>query len=380
MDYLEPEQIFEGYMNGEIDHSSAMGYFISIIEISSDDQLRIDALGFLSKIYPRNNVLFEFLENLLISDDNNIIKAHAAKFMVNTFPHKAHEPIKWALENFEWDILDDNKDIGLCSILNDLRTKNDPKLNSLLDLKEHVVYNNKVFLVHDERLKLNNLNIKDINVIEGLEKLTNLKELDLSHNNINKIEGLECLTSLKKLDLSHNRISKIEGLASLSSLQQLYLQDNLITNIDGLDALVDLKYLNLDSNQIRTIENLNHALELNTLYLSSNKIKEIENLWALKNLFFLALNKNQINEIKGLENLINLRILRLSENEITDIKGLDNLKKLTTLNLSFNKISEAKDPDLPHLYFFSLDRNNIARDRLISFYKQHRVFRYFHYF
>ncbi|MFA7070381.1 MAG: leucine-rich repeat domain-containing protein, partial [Sulfurimonas sp.] len=57
--------------------------------------------------------------------------------------------------------------------------------------------------------------IKKISKIEGLDKLVNLNELDLSYNKISKIEGLEKLVNLKVLCLSYNKISKIEGLDKL---------------------------------------------------------------------------------------------------------------------------------------------------------------------
>jgi Leucine-rich repeat (LRR) protein len=100
----------------------------------------------------------------------------------------------------------------------------------------------------------------------------------------------------------------------------------------------------------------------------------------LINLFSLSLNNNIITEIKGLNTLKNLRILRLNNNKITEIKGLVNLKKLTTLNLSNNQIEQIKDPQLPFLYFYNLDNNNIPQLQLRNFYRKHRVFKYFNYF
>ena len=38
--------------------------------------------------------------------------------------------------------------------------------------------------------------------IEGLDALSSLEELYLSHNGIEKIEGLEALTGLRTLDLA----------------------------------------------------------------------------------------------------------------------------------------------------------------------------------
>lgn len=52
---------------------------------------------------------------------------------------------------------------------------------------------------------------------------TNLTWLDLSFNNISKIEGLETLTQLRDLSLFNNNICVIENLDTLTDLQVLSL-------------------------------------------------------------------------------------------------------------------------------------------------------------
>ena len=66
-------------------------------------------------------------------------------------------------------------------------------------------------------------------------------ELSLAWNDISVIGGLESLTLLRRLDLSHNRIKLIgTGLSTLTSLQWLDLKDNLLENIDELSQLKKL--------------------------------------------------------------------------------------------------------------------------------------------
>jgi len=377
MSHLAPRQFYNDFLEGKIDKSSLIDYLISLIDKSNGENLRIDAIKSLSKLGPRSDFYFKFMENLLISDDNNVIKAYAIKSLIKNFPNRAFKPIHWALENVEWESINNHQKIGIGSILKDLRNINHPKLNALLDLKEHVVFHDEIYLVNNKILKLNNLNITNINQIERLDKLSNLKELYLSGNTICQIIGLENLTKLKILDLSHNKIKKIQGLDTFLDLNQLYLNNNEIIHLSGLDKLINLTYLNLDSNKILEIDGLNHNEHLRTLYLSHNSIIEIKNLNTLTSLFFLALNHNKIKEIKGLDNLINLTILRLTYNEIMEINGLDNLKKLTTLNLAHNKIKFITEPDVPFLYFFNLAHNQIPEQNLIHFYKTHSIFTYF---
>lgn len=377
---LKLKQIFNSFLIGEIDKFSLLSYIISFIEKSDNEHLRIEALKVLNKIHIESELIFKFLENLLISDENYIIKAYAAKYLIINFPHNAFSPLKWALRNLDWPLFNSNENIGLVSILKELRKTNNSNLNSLLNLKAHVFYKGKIFFPNHGVLNLKSLGISSISEIEGLENLINLNELDLSGNNITQIKGLENLSTIKKLNLSNNKIKKIKGLEHLKNLNQLYLNNNSITEIEGIENLINLHYLNLDKNNITEIKGLKNNINLSTLYLNNNNIKEIKNLEALHELYFLALNNNAISDIKELDALINLRILQLAGNKIQEIEGLNSLKKLTNLNLYNNCIEQIKDPNLPNLYFFSLDNNNIPKFQLKEFYKKHRKFRYFHYF
>ena len=56
----------------------------------------------------------------------------------------------------------------------------------------------------------------NLSIIEGLDKLVNLKELSLSDNIIHNIEGLDKLTNLKTLILDNNLIAEIKELDNLS--------------------------------------------------------------------------------------------------------------------------------------------------------------------
>jgi len=88
-----------------------------------------------------------------------------------------------------------------------------------------VEYNGKKYNVKNS-LKLQNLGIKKITDINGLDKLTSLKKLDLDHNEIEDIDGLENLKELEYLSLMYNKIKEIKGLEHLSNLKKLFLGGN----------------------------------------------------------------------------------------------------------------------------------------------------------
>jgi len=83
-----------------------------------------------------------------------------------------------------------------------------------------------------ERLDLSNKGITDISEIEGLEKFTQLRRLDLRNNLIEEVKGLEVLTELVYLNLRGNRLKNVKGLEKLKKLRDLHLENNQITEID----------------------------------------------------------------------------------------------------------------------------------------------------
>lgn len=110
-----------------------------------------------------------------------------------------------------------------------------------------IVYESTIIDV-DDFLCLNEMNIKEITKIEGLERLVDLYDLDLSYNNIREIKGLEKLINLEELNLSNNKIFEIKGLLTLKNLRILDLSNNRITivpdSILKLPALEELYLIN----------------------------------------------------------------------------------------------------------------------------------------
>ena len=191
-----------------------------------------------------------------------------------------------------------------------------------------------------KNLKALHLHHNDIVNIEGLEDLTELEYLCLSHNKIIEIKGLETLRNLKILELNDNSIKKIENLESLGNLLHLKLHHNQINECAGLNKLKNLKYLDVSHNEIIKIQGLSELSQLIKLNLESNSINQISGLNSLKNLEYLILNSNKIEKIEGLEELLQLNELSLSDNSITKITGLNQNVKIYTLDLNDNNISD----------------------------------------
>ncbi|KAJ3352912.1 Protein tilB [Entophlyctis luteolus] len=141
---------------------------------------------------------------------------------------------------------------------------NDGELSTLKEVALHQfdiekIENLDVFCRHLEILYLQN---NQINKIENLHKLKELKYLNLALNNICKIENLDRCESLSKLDLTVNFVSDpldLENLKRNEMLRELFLVGNPICQIDGYRefAIITLPQLKvLDGREIEKSERI----------------------------------------------------------------------------------------------------------------------------
>lgn len=339
MSRLSPAKIYEDFKHNKLDKSKASDLLISLIEnvIEKDSKSQILIIRLLGLINSKEIKVFRFLENLLISDLNDYVRGTAGFVIIENFPYKAFEPIKWALSY-------EKSEICLNIILKALEKTNVSNLKTLLKKFIYVRFNDKVYFPSEKHsiLYLHNKNIDDLSKIIGLNNLTHLRKLYLDFNLISEIKGLDNLINLKSLHIQGNKIREIKGLEYLTKLENLYLNNNEISEIKGLNHLSNLKSLMIYDNQISQIKGLEKLENLEIINLRNNKISEINGLKNLKNLKRVDLSNNTIKEIKGLDDLDKLEFLDLSYNQISEFKNLKTLKKLAFLDLRNNEISEIR--------------------------------------
>jgi hypothetical protein len=95
---------------------------------------------------------------------------------------------------------------------------------------QFVIIEGKKYYFSEGKLNLKEVGIGDIAEIKGLDKLTTLKELDLSFNGLREIKSLEQLIKLEYLDLSWNDFGHPD-------------ENGEIKGLDGLETLLSLKNL-----------------------------------------------------------------------------------------------------------------------------------------
>jgi hypothetical protein len=232
--------------------------------------------------------------------------------------------------------------------------------------------NNNNFLAISELSELEEIyfyHTSDIN-IELFKKLNNLKVLHIETNNINNLEEIGFLSNIRDIKLISYNIyfdENFEGFKYLSNLSLLRIENIRIYNLDNFENLINLNKLSLPTCNISSLSNIDNLINLSELILFENTISNIERLQSLTNLTILDLEENYAHDINPLSNLVNLTHLNLHRNSIHNISPLKNLVNLTELDLSLNHIKNINPlSDMIMLKKLNLNYNKIKNIESLS--------------
>jgi len=98
---LTPREIYSEFQNKIINKKSASEVLINLVENSQDENLREESINYIKKIGLKNQSIFEFLENLFISDLNEHIRNAAFNAIKKNFKDKAIKPALYAISKEE---------------------------------------------------------------------------------------------------------------------------------------------------------------------------------------------------------------------------------------------------------------------------------------
>ena len=172
----------------------------------------------------------------------------------------------------------------------------------------------KVFILPGRNAGITNL--------AGLEKCTNLLQLDLAGNAIADVKPLEGLVHLQSLDLSKNKIASLAPLAKLTALQYLELSDNQVSDVTVLAGLTKLSALYLAGNKIADVGPLGKLAKLSSLDLAKNQVANVAPLAEVKGLMLLKLSDNPLSDLSPVAKAPPSSLLIVERTKIADLQGL----------------------------------------------------------
>lgn len=308
---LNPEKIQEDLSTGSLTKENAAELLISLIEGSDNVEIRVKSIETLQKLNIQNEKIFKILENLLISDENAIVRASVAKHIIHNYPEDGLSALRWVIQHeksplvldilfnyinkfnsnqftlIRQDLINWNKEfsskIGI--VLEESRFfldlevlfakgksnyEVDPfsykRFETLSDTKNDdpwLVIKNK----HVEILNLNYFNWKFVkNNIDIINSLLKLQDLDLYLCSLRRYsqndellfsipESIGSLTHLKKLILRRNNLKKLPiSMKKLTLIKELDISYNKFNKIPQfLISLNNLEKLNIKHNFVKDI-------------------------------------------------------------------------------------------------------------------------------
>jgi len=290
---LNPKKILEDYKNNKLNKHSAISSLISLIENSDSDEIRVECLKNLEEIGIKEEEIFKFLENLLISDSSNDVRTVTAKLIQNNFLVKSLSVMKWTVM-YETDCE------CLYYIIDTLKKLNNEEAKSVL-IKEVRKIQKLKYLLPDS-------NISNKPFKKDLKKLFKVSKIDISiMEAADIIMNFKIIAALKKkfysvyYELENAKIVKLDlsdieyEVRGWKSEFKNNIQD--LSEVPGLKHLKYLQFLYLSNNQISSLKDLVHLTELTHLYISNNKLVDVINLQYIKtipNLTYVDIRGNEL--------------------------------------------------------------------------------------
>ncbi len=336
MPKLNPTIVFRQFQNGKIDKTSAINYLEAIIENGKDESQRLESIKLLGKIGLNSNGFFKFLESILVSDSNELLRASAVKIIIENFLEKAENLIKWTIEH-------ENSMTCLLEIFKSLQViKNNESLNLISFLEETIEkrFSNLDFYER-ELMGLGCLERYMGKVQPYLSDMTLFYDIDLeeTENLIVEFETLLRNPELKHLSVEYGKIlRKLGGFYLVPDRNEDNIEErrlNILFRVSMLGVKIDPK---------------NKGLWLNLGYAYEQKAEIDKAIDAFTN----ALNLNNLNDKAVFNNLIDLydkkarklikareyeKALEIYENKIINyVKNKRYLQKLSFLYKELNII------------------------------------------
>ncbi|MBD3350782.1 MAG: leucine-rich repeat protein [Candidatus Lokiarchaeota archaeon] len=213
-----------------------------------------------------------------------------------------------------------------------------------------------VLLSQFPKLEILDLSGLKIRLAQDIEKLTNLKVLNLStrffhyKKNISPVNfpvGVLELPNLEELHIvaADRLLTLPDSVAKLKKLTRIALSNSVLKTFPNwLPKLPNLSHLDLDGMELDKIPDCIFDLpNLEYLDLSNNNIKFIPNdILNLKKLKVLILSKNILDNLpEGIRELQNLEILDLTSNSFEEVPAsLANLKNIKLIQMQQNPLKD----------------------------------------
>ncbi len=285
---LTPEKIQKDLSTGDLVRENAVELLISLIEGSDNIEIRVESIKTLENLNVQSEKIFKILENYLISDENAIVRASVAKYII-------HNYLEYGLSALRWAIHHERSPLVLNLFFNSMEKFDSPQLklmkkdlinwNDQFSTKIGVVPQESKFFLDLEVLfaKGKRNYVIDPFSYKHFETLSDIKNgepwlaIKDRHVEILNFNYFNWKFIKNNTDIV-NSLSKLQDLdVYLCSLRKYTHNDVVISSIpESIGSLIYLKKLTLRRIGLKKLPfSLKKLTQLKELDLSYNQLKEI---------------------------------------------------------------------------------------------------------
>ncbi len=212
-----------------------------------------------------------------------------------------------------------------------------------------------VQIVHAARVDLSgNSSIQNL---DPLNKLSDLKEVNVAGTMVADLMPLRNLNKLEILDLSNTKVSNLEPLHYCIHISQLRLKGTHVSDLTVVPTFQSLSTLDLGGTQVNSLDAIRDMTAIADLRINHTPVKDLSPVSNFTNLEMLNISSTQVDNLDPLKNLSNLRILWCDSTRINSLAPLENLALLQRVYCNSTGINQKealkfikKHPDASLVY------------------------------
>ena len=243
-----------------------------------------------------------------------------------------------------------------------INEKNFPDANFRKYIKGNIAGGRDVLTVEERsKVKIININKKDISDLKGIEAFPNLTELDCGNNSIQKLD-LRQNPMLITLKCNKNQLTQLD-LSKNPDIDYLNCSENQLEQLD-VSHLKDLVTLNCSHNDLEQLD-VKNSKWLRELDCSKNELTKLDvDVTHKPNLERVECQNNQLTSLILGENKM-LRKLNCANNQLTQL-NLNNMISLKELKCQNNQLTALDVSSSPNLTTLVLKNNHLTSLNLDS--------------
>jgi Leucine-rich repeat (LRR) protein len=94
-----PNKIYDDIIKNNIAKADALDRLINLIEFSNSNYIRAESINMFSKLAIKENIIFELVKNVLLSDEDQIVRAAAVLYIAKFYKDECADVLKYVIQN-----------------------------------------------------------------------------------------------------------------------------------------------------------------------------------------------------------------------------------------------------------------------------------------